>query len=366
MILAITLILAACGGEERAVERAMAPPTPGAPGALQACGALAFEEMRVLCRIEVAAQAGARGEPELAEQACAQVPEGTWAHECHFRAGEELGRSGHAARALEHCARADRFARFCVTHAGWALPPGPSLDAQQPIEDLIPALDARLAAIATAAAELEPDLQPEALDTFRMRLWFNAYYGTGQAHPGAARAASPGQQAQARSAYLLEAARLAWQPGGVPLQGAAEQLVARWEQHGPALEGPALAQEARHGRYGVPLPVPCERSLQPVPLYGGGRRILGADADEDLHIAALEALFFRSDTTAEHFLPWVEDPRDRVRWTATRLLRSSEPGGLDMAATLEGLRDHPDSCVAWHARDALGKRAWERRPGGPT
>jgi len=367
VILAAALLALACSGDQQAVQRAMAPPRANAdaPEALADCAALDFVEMRVLCHIELAAQAGSRGDSSLAEQACAQVPAGTWAHECHFRAGEELGRSGQPVAAIEHCARADRFTRFCITHAGWALPPRADLSAQQPVDVLIPALDAEIAAIEVAVQAMEAQLRPEAVDTFRMALWANAYYGTGHAHPAAALAASADQQPQARSAYLFEAARLAWPADAVPPQGAVEYLLELWQQGGPALDGAPLTPDGRHGRYSVPLPVPCERELQPVPLYGGGRRLLGADADEDLVIAALEALFFRPDTTVAHFQPWVDDPRDRVRWTAARLLRLSEPGTLDMVATLEALRGHSDSCVAWHARDALDKRAWERKPGGP-
>ena len=363
MIPLAPLLALACGGD--AVERAMEPPRTQPAQALDACGELDFEQMQVLCRIEVAAQAGSEGLPELAERACSLVPVGTWTHECHFRVGEELASSGHPALAVEHCARSGRFARFCITHAAWSLPLEPQLDSRQPVDQLIPALDATIGEVALAVGKLEAQLQPEALDSFRMGLWFNVYYGTGHAHPAAARAAGTDQLPQARTAYLIEAARLLWPAGQAVPTDAVAQLLDHWAGSHPALEDAPLPADERHGRYSVPLPVPCERELQPVPLYGGGRRILGSDADEDLLIAALEALFFRNDVTAAHFVPWLDDPRERVRWSAARLLRLSEPGGLDMAATLEALRDHSDSCVAWHARDALQHRSWERAPGRP-
>ncbi len=358
----LALLAMACG--DGALERAMEPPQVPPAQALDACAELDFDQMQVLCRIEAASRAGAQGLTELADRACSMVPEGTWTHECHFRVGEELAGSGHPAQALEHCARSGRFARFCITHSAWSMPLEPALDARQPPDQLIPALDAAMVEIQAAAQGLDATLQPEAIDSFRMGLWFNAYYGTGHAHPAAARAASRSQQPQARSAYLLEAARLLWSPGEVPAQGAVAQLLSHWSGELPALEGQPLPAGERHGRYSVPMPAPCERDLQPVPLYGGGRRILSTDADEDLIIAALEALFFRTDVTAQHFLPWVDDPHEKVRWTAARLLRLSEPGELDMAVTLTALRDHTDSCVAWHASDALAHRTWERKPGG--
>ncbi len=361
----LALLVLACSSDQQVVERAIERPAASAEDPLAACADQDFEQMAVLCHIEVAARAGAEGDAELAEGACARVPEGTWAKECHFRAGEELAGAGLVVDALGHCAQAGRFARFCVTHGAWAMQPDRELRADRPPEELVSAFDAILVDIEAAVGQLEAEIQPEALDSFRMALWSNAYYGTGRAHPAAARAASPGQRPQARSAYLMEAARLLWVADAVPIEGAVEQLLEHWQGELPALEGEPLAREQRHGRYSVPLPVPCERELQPVPLYGGGRRILGADGDEDLLIAGLEALFFRPDTTAEHFQPWVDDPRDRVRWTAARLLRLSEPGELDMVTTLEALTRHSDSCVAWHARDGLDKRSWERKPGGP-
>jgi hypothetical protein len=367
VILPFALLLAACGpGEQRALDQAMAPPRAGTDpaSALAGCAALEFEEMRVLCHIELAAQAGAAGDPTQAERACAQVPSGTWAHECHFRAGEELGRSGHPAEAVAQCAQADRFARFCITHAAWAMPPEPSAGGQRPADELVLAMDARVRAIEVAAQGLEPQLRPEAVDTFRMALWFGAYFGTGHADPRVARAASPDQLPQARTAFMVEASRLLWPPDQLPEDGTVERLLAAWQAEGDAATGDPLPTDQRHGRYSVPLPAPCERDLQPVPLYGGGRRLLGASDEEDLTIAALEALFFRPDATMEHFMAWARDPRDRVRWTAARLARLSEPREGDGATQLSILGAQDDSCVAWHAKDALGKARGARKHGG--
>ncbi len=362
MIPLLAVLALGCGGD--AADRAMGTVPTDESDPLAACAAQQFEEMRVLCHIQVAAEAGAEGDLALAERACAEVPEGTWTHECHFRTGEELGRAGLPADAVSHCARAGRFARFCITHAAWAMPAKDALSALRPAAELIPAMDAELGAVEDALPALETTLQPEAMDSFRIALWSGAYLGTGRADPAAALGASPGQEPQARSAFMMEAARLAWPRGEVPAD-AVGQLLALWSADAEALVGEPLPPDQRHGRYTVPLPVPCERELQPVPLYGGGRRIMGATPEDDLLIAALEALFFRDDTTAELFQPWIEDPRDHVRWTAARLMRMAEPGPIDMESTLKGLLDHPDECVAWHARDGLSKRAWARKPGGP-
>ncbi len=365
MIAALLLLGLGCGEPHQAVERAMAPPAGDPAQVLAGCPELAFEELRVLCRVEAAAEAGRQARPEVAEEACTGLEPGTWAHECHFRAGEELARGGLPVEAVGHCARAGRFARFCITHAGWAMPPRPELQASLGAEAVVPAMEQQLTAIEEAVLQLEEQARLEALDTFRMALWFNVYYGSGQADPTAARAASPDHGAQARTAWAVEASRLL-APSGTALPDAPlERLQAIWDGREPAPTGAPLTPHERHGRYNVPLPVPCERELEPVPLFGGGRRIRGVDAAEDLVVAGLEALYFQPATPAETFLPWVEDPRERVRWTAARLLRVSEPDALDMEATLASLSEHDDPCVAWNARDGLEHRTWVRKPGGP-
>ncbi|MFH1469180.1 MAG: hypothetical protein ABIO70_32630 [Pseudomonadota bacterium] len=352
------LLLLGCGaGDPAASALSDAPADPRE--ALAACAVEPFEQLQVLCRIEAAAHAAHEGEEALAAEACALVPEGTWLQECHFRVGEELARAGQPAAGLPHCARAGRFDRFCVTHAAWVIPVelGRSTDADAPAQAA--AIHAQLVPIVAAGAGLEADLRREAADSFRMSLWYMAYLGTGRADPAKAQAADPDEAPAARSAWALEAARLL-APGGGPLpQDAVARLQAAWRE-GTVTEGPPLLPERRHGRFEPPSPIPCERALPWLPLYGGGRRVLGADADEDLLIAILEALWFQPDAQAELFLPWVADPRDRVRWTAVRLLRLSAPLSLDLPAALQKLRASPDDCVAWNAKRGLEQRAWER------
>lgn len=348
------------GEEPTAVSMAELPEDPRE--ALTACAAEPFEELRVLCRIEAAARAAHKADEALTEEACGQVPEGTWRQECHFRAGEELARAGQPAAGLAHCARSGRFSRFCVTHAAWAIPVELGLVGGEDGPERAAALHARLEPVVAAAGGLEPDLRQEAADTFRMSLWYMANLGTGRADPTMAQGAASEEIPAARSAWALEAVRLLAPDGGPLPADAVARLQAAWRD-GLVTEGPPLPPERRHGRFEPPAPVPCERGLPWHPLYGGGRRLRGADADEDLLIAILEALWFQPDAQAELFLPWVGDPRDHVRWTAARLLRLAAPLTLDLAATLRELRADPDACVAWNAKRGLEQRAWERPHG---
>jgi len=361
------LLLWLLGCAEPADPRALAlAPTPDDPGAaLSSCEDIAFADMQLLCYVDAAAKAGRAGDIATAEAACERIPAGTWQHECHFRAGEELARARQSMAALSHCARAGRFSRFCITHAGWKLTPSRKLSSRDPAQQVVAAITEQLAEIDLAMADLDPAAREEAQQTFRMRLWYCVYFGTGVADPAPARSAPPEQAPQARTAFALEAARLDAAAGHPPRADAVQRILAVYSGAVPPLEGSALPSGERHGRYNIPIPVPQEEGAERIVTYGGGRRLLGRDAQEDLVVAALEALYFRPATPADFFLPWIEDPRQRVRWTAARLLRLCQPTELDMVATLKSLSDHPDPGVAWNAKDGLEYETWKRKPGGP-
>jgi len=364
VIRALALLLASgCTPQGEPAEQALLSQPEGAAISAQDCQLQPFDELRVLCLVDAAAHAAGSGDEAAAEAACAALEAGTWNQECHFRAGEELARAGELGAAIGHCARAGRFSRFCVTHAGWALQPEAGFDSSLPVNEILPAIASSTSEVQAAAQGLEDSARAEALGTFRMSLWYRLYFGTGVAEPAPARAAPQDQAAQARSAFALEASRLLSAPGLGPPDDAVQRIQRIWSGALAAPTGARLPPQSRHGRYNVPLPAPHERQLEHIPLYGGGRRLLGADAEEDLVVAALEALYFRPDTPSELYLPWIHDPRDRVRWTAARLLRLCQPQTLDMEATLEPLLQSPDPGLRWNAEDALAHRSWEHKPG---
>ena len=117
------------------------------------------------------------------------------------------------------------------------------------------------------------------------------------------------------------------------------------------------------GRYAQRVVAPGERGTPFAPTYGGGARLIGETPEEDMTIAALEALFWLESTSSEAFLPWVDDPRSRVRWTAARLCRLAPPQTVDLPSILDGIATtHTDETVRWHARNGLENRTWEPRP----
>ncbi len=342
---ALGLASLACTGAAAPDPVLSALPTGSARAMLDACAAEPFPELSWGCRIEASAAAGREGDADLVEQACAPITNAVWADECHFRAGEELGRHGHTAFALEQCGKSKQYGRFCLTHAGWGMLADTTRDATQWVQ--------------YAADVLPPELQAEAADILRARWWFNHYVGTGAADPRAASQASPEEGPHARGAWAIEILRLT----------DGDEAIARavWEGRLGAPPGTPLPPAQRVGRYDVGMPIPEETKLPHVRTFGDARRLVGTSVDEDLAIALLEARYFLGAPTGAPFRAALDDPRPRVRYTAFHLFRilpSSDPAG-----TLARYTNDPDPIVKAHIADAIKYRTWEGRPaqpGGPT
>jgi len=305
-----------------------------------------YPELVVTCRVQAAADAGRRGDPGAAEAACEQVPEGTlWREECHFRAGESFAQAGALMPALSHCRRAGAYARNCLTHAAWNLKLSPTPSPDDPGAGVqLAALDA---AIAEQLAGAPPSLMGAAREELISRAWFLVYFGSGSADPAAVNAAPPAQLPYARTAFALEAARLLGR-GSRPL----EQLPALLAGDTPAPTGAPLPVEHRVGRHSPP-PIPPEaRERTMVVTFGGSKRLSSPDADEDLYLAGLAALFFL-DAREGAFLPSTEDERVLVRDQAIAyaVAVAREP---DTVA--EPFLSHMDPVARAYAREALKVR----------
>ena len=324
----------ACGAPPSA-PRLSALPTGTPVEVLTACEREPYAELAVGCRVEAAAQAAAAGDLATVAAACAGVPRGKWQDECHFRAGEQLGRAGHTDDALSQCSAAGRFGRFCLTHAGWGLPPD---DTRTP---------AQLADL--ARSRLPGALGDDAADVLRARAWFTRYVGTGQCDPALAKHAEGADGPPARTAWAIEAVRLA---GGFDAASDA------WA-HDAVLSGPALPPGDRVGLYAVFPDFPGEAELPHVRTFADASRFVGETDEEDVVIALVESVYFNLEPGPEAgavFTRWLDDPRPRVRYTALRRYRSVPSTSIE--ARLDALGHDPDPIVAEHALDGLKYKTW--------
>ena len=318
--------------------------------ALAACETEPLPELRIGCLVDAAARSGGAGRLDLIDRACAQLPEGSWRDECHFRAGEEAGAHLRVELALSQCQLAERYRRFCITHMTWRMRPWEA--GEEPPPDASGWAE-------LARSTLSEDVRADAVDALRARYWFNRYVGTGSADPAAARAAPSAEAPHARGAWAIEWLRLA--PAGTPLTAAHDA----WEGRTAPLTGPVLLPARRVGRYDAGLPIPGETALPHVATFGDGRRIVGATEAEDIDVAVLEAWYFLGAREASPIAPWLDDPRRAVRYTAFRIYRTVPSNGV--RERLERYREDPDPVVRLHVEDALTYETWKgkgQRPSG--
>ena len=346
-------LLLACGQADEDPLAASLSGWPDDPAALlEVCAAQPFDELAITCRVQAAARFGERGDGVGAEGACALIPEGTWREECHFRAGEELGRAGKTTEGLRHCAAAGWYGRNCLTHAGWHLPPDPALISTVPPAALAAAADELLGAVDQALSGATDGVPGEGRDIVGSRFGYNVYVGTGVADPAPAHLDGP-LGVVMRTGFGVEAARLLPNP-------TVEGILAVFRGVAPPPTGPALPERDRVGRYTTPVPAPAEASVPRVPTYGGGLRLVGESVEEDATIAALEGLFWRESTDGAIFVSYLNDSRPLVRWTAAKLLRLTPSTTIDTEAMLKQIAaEHSDENVRWHATDGLEHRTWE-------
>jgi len=368
MLLALLL---ACTGESLTPAADALAPWPTEPEEILArCDQEPFAELAITCRVQAAAQFGVRGQAERAQSVCEGLDAGTWRQECHFRAGEELGANGHTVAGLRHCAQAGRFSRNCLTHAGWRMPRDPDTTPDTPPEQVVAAWG-ELAAQGKGALAGAPDgVDNEGLDVLLAQYGFNVYVGSGKLNTAPARA-DVGLGAAAdwrlggalRTGFATEAARIL-RDAGQPVT--VEAIVGAWGGQPLAVTGEAVPDHLRLGRYHTPIQSPHEAGVPHLPLYGGGLRLAAEDPSEDIVIAALEALYWVPATVADPFVPWLDDPRERVRRTAAKLVRLTRGEAVDVEALAVRLSaEHPDEGVRWHMADALERRSFEEREAGP-
>lgn len=259
------------------------------------CGELGGSAVAVPCWTGLALEAAEDADEEGVLSACRRISRPLWRDECLFQGAERMGLEGAVLAAARTCAAAGRFSDFCGLHLAWWARPFPV--------ELGPQSPGASAAVEQALAELDAlETSGQTAEMLRASVWFDLYYGAGNTEAAPARAAdSP----LARTAWAHEVVRL----GGD---------AAAWSH---PLTGPPLEPRCWRGRVVEPGPSPS--GAPQVPLVHGGLRLVGRDLQEDLEIAILEARYFHGLTDLDPVRAALLDPRERLRWTAGRVLARS-------------------------------------------
>ena len=340
---------------------------------LAQCARQPYEELRITCLVQAAANLGRSGDADRPYQICQGIQIPLWQEECHFRAGEELGRAGHTIPALEHCAAAGWFGRNCLMHTAWNLPRDTELRPSTATTRIETAGRELLSAVDAALQGAGDGLEGEGYDLVMARFGYNVYVGSGETNPAAAHI-DGSLGAVLRTGFAIETVRLlepqndlvnTTNPPHRLAQVQVDDVLRIWrgEDEGPT--GVPLPEDRRMGRYVTAILSPYETGNPYLPLFGGGMRLMGENPVEDMVIATLEALFWLPHTSAETFLGWVDDPRERVRWTAIRLARLTPASTIDLEEELQRISEtHLDQNIRWHAENGVAHRSWIRS--GPT
>jgi len=331
------------------------------PHSLSQCEPLEFPEIQSICRVTVAARSAASGDARGAMLACTAIDEGLWREECHFRAGEELGRLGNVERSLEHCALAGEYARNCVTHSAWGMPAVEGLDSRS--SNALQEVERFGTSAQIILGRAGEGVTGEGVDVLLSRAWFNLYFGSGVADPSVAKEATGIHANHAMTAWALEAVRLLAPDGLAVSPDIISRVSSAWHGNEPFPEGYKKLHR-RVGRYSSPIVPDDARTHEHVGTFGGGIRLVGDNDEDELLIATLEALYFREGTPPEIFEPFLSYSSDKVRWTAGKLYALSAGQGDEMVHGLLESDDRVFSNYVWQALVKQGAIAEEEASEG--
>ncbi len=322
-------LLSACGGVSETAQEALVQEF----SALEECDLALFSELSTACRLMFGIESAASGDDDAARLACRAIRHEIWRDECHLRVAQELGRVGRVELALRHCTGSGDFQEICVTQISWLQPRWDARvtthfgsDVADEAGVLGPTTKGAAEAIElftqeakTAISTLSGEAMERALDQVIASAWFNIYYGSGYADPGLAQNATGEHVAAAHTAFVLEAVRLLSEQGTFSPSMIAEEIHRIWSGSAKSPEGQPIESGRLKGRYSPPVVPDGTAYMKRSATWRGGRRLQGESVSEDLDIAIVEALFFNETIPVKALIPWLEDDRELVRWTAARL-----------------------------------------------
>jgi len=323
-------LLTACGGaSEEVAQEALKQSFSG----LEECDLALFSELSTACRLTIAIESAASGDDDAARLACRAIRHEIWQDECHLRVAQELGRVGRVELAIRHCTKSGDFQEICVTQISWLHPrwdarvtthfSEESEDKPGVLGPTTPgaaeAIESFTQEVKNAISTLSGDAMNRALEQVIASAWFNVYYGSGSADPGLARSAKGDHVGPAHTAFALEAVRILSSEGTLSPSMMVEEIHRIWDGTARPPEGNPIDSGALKGRYSPPVTPDGTGYMKRSATWRGGRRLQGESVAEDIDIAILEAMFFNQNIPVNALTSWLEDDRDRVRWTAARL-----------------------------------------------
>jgi hypothetical protein len=173
-------------------------------------------------------------------------------------------------------------------------------------------------ALLSALHQIEPDHQKEAEMNLLARYGYTIYLGSGIID------ATPSYYKDKlgisfRTGYAFEWVRLHSPNTDLSL----EELLHDWKSL-RSFKGDSDLQAFKKGRTYQAKISPFEHDIPRIHLYGGGQRLISKTIEVDLKIAGLEAFFWRAQTPASFFEPYILDSTKEIRLTATKLFILSD------------------------------------------
>ena len=227
--------------------------------------------------------------------------------------------------------------------AGWGLPRvGLGSLSEDALKEML-----NLRSVWPVLSEGRPGVAGEGTDVVLSRAWFNLYYGTGVTEPSVARgpesAALRGQPSPWKQSVGLLL-------GECCARNTVQQVVDIRPRQASPSSSPWVSGDWGATYFVVPEDV---RDIPHVATFGGGFRMVGTTPEEDVVIAALEALFFQKQQRPRPE-PYLRDRRDRVRWTAGKLFALASGKGMMPSMPCSRAMRYIDLCLAGTREESPG------------
>ena len=314
-------------------------------------------EMQIICRVQAAADFGKINKEKRGDETCNKVKPKIWNEECHFRLGEELASYGNLMAGFSHCSRSGFYAKNCFKHISQNWRHSFTLDKTNlnSIEDLQDIHTNLIEKAQKNIFDIPEELERSILQNLTAQFGTYIYLGNGSLE------ISPINitgflGAALRTGYAMEAARLL----NKSRKASVENIIEVWKNP-TTVKVPLRDKSSLHGRYQSGLISPYEYKLPKIELYRGGTRLISETPEEDITIAALEAMYWLENTPSESFIPWLKSESLTIRLTAAKLLRFSMTPEIENSEQFLQIKEAADSNVKWYFTQTMSGKKRRRK-----